>query len=439
MMSLSARRELAAEVASRYRTAGKSERTSLLDDFVANTQYNRKHAICVLRKAMASSLTAKAPARRSRRRTYGPEVERAFLELWRVSGCLCPKRLMPFLADLIDALERFDEISLCPGIKDKLLVMSVSTAERILGRCLRSRERGISTTLPGTLLRQQIPIRTYEEWTEDRPGFTEIDLVAHCGGTAAGDYLYTLTVTDIFTGWTECFALRSRSQIAVCAALEAIRKRLPFALLGIDSDNGSEFINNLVKRYCDDHDITFTRCRPYKKNDQCHVEQKNGAVVRPLVGYARYETDEAAVHLNRLYQVHRLCVNFFEPSMKLTGKSRQGDIMHEGATARLGARVKKSYDQAKTPWQRLMAAEGLSPEARERLRQQFLSLNPAQLRRDLTEIEMGLRRFAVDNPTIPAMIAPQDKNASPGRSNRNVTLAEPDARKEGGSDNGPAA
>lgn len=428
-MSLSARRELAAEVASRYRTAGKSARSSLLDDFVANTQYNRKHAICVLRKAMASGANTKAPARRSRLRTYGPEVEGPFLALWRVSGGLCPKRLMPFLEQLIEALERFDEISLCPGIKEKLLAMSVSTAERMLGRCLRSRERGLSTTLPGTLLRQQIPIRTYEEWTEDRPGFTEIDLVAHCGGTAAGDYLYTLTVTDIYTGWTECSALRGRSQIAVCAAIEAVRKRLPFALLGIDSDNGSEFINHLLKRYCDDHGITFTRCRPYKKNDQCHVEQKNSAVVRPLVGYARYETEEAAVHLNRLYQVHRLCVNFFEPSMKLTSKSRQG------------ARVRKSYDEAKTPWQRLAAAKGLSPEAQERLHQQFLSLNPAQLRRDVAEIEMGLRRFTVDSPTMPAsaVVAPQDENASLDRSKRNVTIAEPQTQKHGGSDNGPAA
>ncbi len=164
----------------------------------------------------------------------------------------------------------------------------------MLTRVRRSHAHGMSTTHSGTLLRQQIPIRTYEDWTEARPGFMEVDLVAHCGGTASGEYLYTLTMTDISTGWTECTALVNRSQVTVQKGIDLIRRRLPFPLLGIDSDNGSEFINHHLKRYCDEHRITFTRCRPYKKNDQCHVEQKNGAVVRPLVGYARYEGLAAA-------------------------------------------------------------------------------------------------------------------------------------------------
>ena len=304
------------------------------------------------------------------------------MSLWRVSGGLCCKRLVPFLPDLIDALERFDELTLCPPIKDKLLAMSVSTAERILREERRSRDRGISTTRPGELLKHQIPIRTFSEWNEVRPGFFEIDLVAHCGGSASGDFLYTLTMTDVYTGWTECAALANKSQIAVQAGVERIRNRLPFALLGIDSDNGSEFINNHLKRYCDERGITFTRCRPYRKNDQCRVEQKNGAVVRPLIGYARYEGQEAAEHINRLYAVQRFCINYFEPSMKLVAKSRDG------------ARVKKTYDQPKTPFQRFVETVPKEDE-RKRLKDDYTRLNPAQLRRRLAELEGGLRRFAI--------------------------------------------
>jgi hypothetical protein len=426
MLSLNARRELVADIVTRYRTASKSDRSSLIDDLVAHTQYNRKHAIYVLRKALLSGYgpTSQTAARRSRRRTYGPDVEGRFLALWRISGGLCPKRLMPFLEQFIEALERFDEISLCPGDKDKLLAMSVSTAERMLARSLRSREHGISTTTPGTLLRQQIPIRTYEDWDDAVVGFTEVDLVAHCGGTASGDYLYTLTVTDICTGWTERIALPNRGQSAVRDGIVQVRKLLPFALRGIDCDNGGEFINFLLAGYCLEEGIDLTRGRPYKKNDQCHVEQKNGATVRPVTGYARYEGQEAVAYLNRLYARHRLSLNFFEPSMKLISKSRQG------------ARVKKTYDSAKTPWERLQAAKCLSPEAEERLRQQYLRLNPAQLRRDIEELEMGLRRFGVDSP---AVTTPQNKVVPQGQSKRNVTIAGPNDQKKGANPNGPAA
>lgn len=384
-MSLKSRRELAASLAPHYRSASKTAKSQMLDGFVLSTGYNRKYAIGVLEKAgIAISKSLGVPRRR--RRKYGADVEIALLSVWRLSGGLCAKRLVPFLRELIDALERFGEITLASATKIRLLEMSVSTAGRLLSRVRRQNDRGISTTLPGTLLRHQIPIRTYEDWSENRPGFMEIDLVAHCGGTAAGEYCYTLTMTDICTGWTECAGIVNRSQIAVVAAIEQIRSGLPFALLGIDSDNGSEFINHLLKRWCDDNNVTFTRCRPYKKNDQCHVEQKNGAVVRPLVGYARYEGAAACAHLNKLYQAHRLCLNFFEPSMKLIGKTRNG------------ARVKKSYDQAQTPWQRYEKILDQHEEGRAQLaamRKKYLMLNPAQLRRNLRDLEMALPRFAV--------------------------------------------
>ena len=336
-MSLNARRELLLAIFDRYGKARKSEKNQILNEFVQSSGYNRKYALELLRlrNDPRDLVAVKSTFVVLRRRKYGPDVERPLLVVWRVSGGLCPKRLMPFLPEMIAALERSDEIVLSPGVKQKLLTMSVATAERILGRMRRSLEYGLTTTKAGTLLRHQIPIRTYADWTEAKPGFFEIDLVAHCGNTAAGEFVHTLTMTDAETGWTECFAIVNRSRTCVVAAIEAVRRRLPFPLLGVDSDNGSEFINHRLKEYCDSHKITFTRSRPYKKNDQCHVEQKNGAVVRPLVGYARYEGEEATAHLNRLYAVDRLCVNFFEPSMKLIDKTRTG------------AKVKKIYDDPK--------------------------------------------------------------------------------------------
>ena len=203
-----------------------------------------------------------------------------------------------------------------------------------------------------------------------------------------GEFVHTLTMTDAYTGWTECVAIWNRSRLSVIAAIEIVRKRLPFPLLGIDSDNGSEFINHSLKAYCDEHGVTFTRSRPYKKNDQCHVEQKNGAVVRPLIGYARYEGEQAAKHLNQMYAVDRLCVNFFEPSMKLIDK------------VRTGAKVKKVYDTPKTPWQRLTDSGTLSPDFQQKIQQHYLTLNPAKLRRRLNDLELDLRKHAANNPSI---------------------------------------
>ncbi len=396
-MSLHARREMLFAAFERYRKSDKAGKSRTLDELVELSGYNRKYAMELL-----SARNQPPPPRQRgasvvvpRRRKYGPEVEQSLKDLWEVTGGLCPKRLMPFLPELIDALERTGEPTACHRTKQKLLGMSVATAERILSRLRRSHEHGLSTTTAGTLLRHQIPIRTYEDWTEGKPGFFEIDLVAHCGNTVLGEYVHTLTMTDAFTGWTECFAVWNKGRVGVTTAIETIRKRLPFPLLGIDSDNGSEFINYHLKAYCDERKITFTRSRPYKKNDQCHVEQKNGAVVRPLAGYARYEGEQAAAHLNALYAVDRLCVNFFEPSMKLIDKIRTG------------AKVKKVYDEPKTPWQRLQGSGVLKTEFEQLVHKRYLTLNPAKLRRELSELEFGLRKHAMNNP------APDSERAKP--------------------------
>jgi len=200
--------------------------------------------------------------------------------------------------------------------------MSRSTIDRCLKKARYTSPKGISTTKPGTLLKKSIPVRTWHEWDDTKPGFMEMDLVAHCGDTAMGPFIYTLAAVDVSTGWTECLAVPNKTQIAVSNAIKALRLRLPFPLLGINCDNGSEFINDLLYRYCLEEKITFTRSRPYKKNDQAYVEQKNWSVVRNIVGYDRFETEEDLRLIQLVYDYLHVYVNFFQPVMKLIKKER---------------------------------------------------------------------------------------------------------------------
>jgi hypothetical protein len=218
------------------------------------------------------------------------------------------------------------------------------------------------------LLKKAIPIRTFTPWEDERAGFMEIDLVAHCGSTTEGTYLNTLTATDLATGWTECLALANKTQFSVSQAIVELRQGLPFALLGLDSDNGSEFINETLLRYCQTEEITFTRSRPYQKNDQAHVEQKNWSVVRHTIGYDRLESPEELALLRSIYTELRLYINFFQPVLKLVGKERV-----DGKTIR-------SYDQAKTPYRRVLDIDLLTFAIKARLTAQYVQLNPVALR-----------------------------------------------------------
>lgn len=226
---------------------------------------------------------------------------------------------------------------------------------------------GLSTTRPGTLLKEHIPIRTFSDWNEDAAGFVEADLVAHCGQTTSGEYLNTLNLTDIKTGWTDFEALINRSQITVFGAVHTIRKRLPFALLGLDTDNGGEFINHLLLSYCEEEEITFSRGRPFKKNDQCFIEQKNFSVVRKALGYPRLEGEECCQALNGFYGALRLYVNFFQPSLKLKCKERQG------------AKVHREYEKALSPYRRVLACPEVPQWVKDKLTKKFLTLNPIEL------------------------------------------------------------
>lgn len=363
-LSRQSKRELVKAVRERYLQAGRREKSRILDEFVAVTGFHRKHAIRVLRQGYQQGRE-----RRGRRRTYTGAVVSVLAEIWRICGCICGKRLQPFLPEMVECLERHEELKLDDETKRLLLQMSAATIDRRLAPFRQRRGRGLSTTRPGTLLKQSIPIRTFADWNETQPGFVEMDLVAHCGDTTEGVYLNTLTAVDVMTGWTECLLLRHRSQLAVTAAVQGLQERLPFPLLGIDCDNDSMFINGTLKRHCEAEQLTFTRSRPYRKNDQAFVEQKNGDIVRGNIGYRRYTSTEAAALLEAIYKDLHAYVNFFQPVRKLIHKKRHG------------AKVYKRYDEAHTPHQRAMQLEVVDRRHKLRLQHEYLQLNPAELRR----------------------------------------------------------
>ena len=289
---------------------------------------------------------------------------------------ICGKRLAPYLKEIVPVLERLGELTLDEETKRKLIGISPATIDRRLTSARKRYQlRARSQTKPGTLLKHQIPIRTFSDWDDPRPGFVEIDLVSHEGGNARGDYAYTLDTRDVCTGWTETEAVRNRSQHFVFAGLKMAMDRFPFAIRGIDSDNRSEFINNHLVRYCTKKEITFTRSRPYRKNDNCFVEQKNYSVVRRAVGYRCYDTSAELEALNELYAVLRLFANYFQPSMKLTEKTRSG------------SEVRKKYDKAKTPYQQVLDSQTLSEEAEADLSAFYATLNPVNLGREITRLQ----------------------------------------------------
>jgi hypothetical protein len=372
-LSQQSKRELVEAVRDRYLRAGRKEKSKILDEFVATTGFHRKHAIRVLRQGYQ-----RGKEHRGRRRTYGGAVISALVEIWRICGCICGKRLQPFLPEMVHILERHGELTLDDETKRLLMQMSAATIDRRLAPFRQQRGRGISTTKPGTLLKQSIPIRTFADWNETKPGFVEMDLVAHCGDANEGVYLNTLTAVDVMTGWTECFLLHHRSQQVVTAAVESLQGRLPFPLLGIDCDNDSLFINGTLKRHCEAEQLTFTRSRPYRKNDQAFVEQKNGDIVRGNIGYRRYTSAQAAALLEAIYEDLHAYVNFFQPVRKLIHKERHG------------SKVFKRYDEARTPHQRAMHLQSVDRHHKLRLQHEYLQLNPAELRR---RIDVNLKQL----------------------------------------------
>ncbi len=370
------KQDVAQKMHERYlKVKGRAEKTRLLDEFVEITGYDRVYARVLLRHGPR---VRRAPIRRAGRpTTYTPQVIAALKVCTDATGWICGKRLVAILPKLVPALEEEGALKLYDDERSALSSLSSATIDRKLQQARRiAKPKGIPTTKPGSLLKSQIPIRTYTPWDEQVPGFLEIDLVAHCGESVAGEFLYTLDATDIATGWTECEPVLNKGQAAVFGALETIRERLPFPLLGIDSDNGGEFINAQLLRYCEREGITFTRCRAYHKNDQAHVEQKNYTHVRRTVGYDRLQGEEALEQLRRIYQLLRLHTNGWLPAMKLVSKEREG------------GKTRKKYDKPLAPLSRVQEAKLEPIKARIEFERELGEWGPLALKKALdAEIE----------------------------------------------------
>jgi hypothetical protein len=372
-ISKQARAELLAALRQRYLSAPKCEKSKALDEFVAVAGCHRKHAI----RLLAGTDHDEPETLAIDRRTYGEAVREGLIVLWEAADRICGKRLQAVLPSLVEALERYGHLTLAPAVRELLLAASPATIDRLLrparGHTTRRRKRKSSPQA-----RKQVPVRTFADWGDALPGSLEVDLVAHCGGSMEGAFLWSLVATDVCSGWTEAVPLLAREQSLVAEGLEAIRRQFPVPVLGIDTDNDSVFINETLIAYCSAHQLAFTRSRPYRKNDQAWIEQKNGAVVRRFVGYDRFNGVVAGQCLGRLYQVVRLYVNHFQPSVKLKSKTREG------------ARIKKAYHKPATPCERLLAHPSVSEEAKEELKAERSGLDPLDLLHRARECQSAL-------------------------------------------------
>jgi len=395
MLTMRQKKAVTRELRDRYQRSSKKEKTIILNGFIQLTGYNRCYACQVLNVKKEKVLgylniagkrikyiADKRKIKRKKKKIYDQDVLVALKEIWKICDYICSKRLAPYLSEIIPVLEKWGEIKLNLKIREKLFKISAATIDRLLSDTRkRYRIKGRSTTRPGTLLKKSIPIRTFADWDEKVPGFFEVDLVSHDGGAVRGDFLQSLNFTDIATGWVEMIAVKNKAQVWVFGGIEDIKERLPFSILGLDSDNGAEFINAHLLRYCKEEHITFTRSRPYRKNDSCFVEQKNYSVIRRTVGYGRYDTMEELVVLNELYDYLRLYINFFQPVRKLIKKER------------IGSKVIKKYDEAKTPYRRVLASPDIEDEIKMKLKNQYDMLNPAELKRKITKLQNNLLKL----------------------------------------------
>ena len=393
-IKLTTRRELTAAISQRYRAADRNGKKLILDEFVKVTGCHRKHAIRVL--------TAQGYTKQGRpvgRRIYQESVKEALIVLWEASDRICGKRLKALLPLLVEAMERHGHLQLQEGVKEHVLAISAATIDRML-RPVREKASGgrKKKSVQLNRVRKLVPVRTFADWGGVGPGFMEMDMVVHCGARLVGSFVHSLVLTDVASGWTECLALPVREQSLIVEALTCLRPRLPFALLGLDTDNDSAFLNDTLWDYCQEHGIIFTRSRAYRKNDQAWVEQKNGAIVRKLIGYGRLQGLNETAALRRLYEVSRLYINFFQPSFKLKSKTREG------------ARVHKNYESPETPYRRLLIRDDISSEAKQALTRQMEQLDPVLLLKSIREAQETLMALSQDRtpetaaPDVPTFV-----------------------------------
>ncbi|WP_026255862.1 DDE-type integrase/transposase/recombinase [Mycobacterium sp. 155] len=391
-LTLAERRAITETTAIRYTQAGKGEKGRILDELCANTGWHRNHARKALKAALAPTIVG---PRSPRPVTYGEDVIAALTVCWTVLGMPAGKRLAPMLIELVAVLRHFRELVISDQTAALLVSMSAVTIDRRLADERAKRTiRGRVGTKPGSLLKSQIPIRTWAEWDDAVPGFVEIDTVFHDGGSRGGGHAFTLTVTDIATGWTENHSLPDRTAKHVLAALNHVAAAMPFPILGVDCDNGSEFINDDLLTWCQDRRITFTRSRPGNKNDGCHVEQKNWTVVRTTVGYYRYDTASELLLLNEIWQLQSKLTNYFHPQQKLISK------------VRTGAKVSRKHDKATTPFHRVIDHPGMTVDRIVAIKRTYSLINPAATQRQIQALTTQLITLATSKAQagVPAPI-----------------------------------
>ena len=358
-----------------FKAKTKKEKSRILDEYCRNTGQSRKYVIRKIHKA-----DLRPGRRKKREETYDGQVKAALAKIWEIFDYPCGQRLKPLLEMEVDRLRRLGEIEISGEVVLKLKMISSATIDRKLKhqREVLHLLKSKTGPKPGYILKQKIPIKL-TEWDTSVVGYSEIDLVVHCGSSTLGEYVNTLSTTEISSGWWEGEAIMGKSQEHSFWALKEIRKRTLFDWKGIDSDNGSEFINQILYRYCRKEKLEFTRSRPNRKNDNAYIEQKNWTHVRKIFGYLRYDTYEELAIMNDLYHNElRLYKNFFQPVMKLKNKER------------VGGRVKRKYETSKTPYQRLMESKQIRDEVKDELKSIYLSLNPAQLKRSIDAKLAGL-------------------------------------------------
>jgi hypothetical protein len=395
------RRKVIEQTYKRYQKADRVKKSRILDEFVEITGYNRAYAAMVLRQWGTTHwvvgpkgplrLVAGQKKRRRRRgiRTYDEAVKKELIHLWYLCDCMCGKRLVPAIHTLLPVFQRWGEIQVQAEVQEKLMSISAATADRLLvqeRKRIQTRRGKTHTRSAPWHLTQQIPLRTFDEWDRSVLGQVQADLVGHDGGVNLGQFAFTCTVTELCVGWTELRPLQNKARVWVTQAMDEINQQVPFHIIALGTDTGSEFVNNHLFAWSKRCGIRFTRTRPYRKNDNCFVEEKNNSVVRRTVGYLRYDREEELVLLQAIYQRQTLLCNYFYPSMKLIKKTRHG------------SRVYRQYDTPQTPYQRLLTRKEVPKKTKEQLTRIFNQTNPAMLKRELTDLQDKLFKLASSKP-----------------------------------------
>lgn len=365
-----------------YRKAGKRGKTRLLNEARKRTGLSRK----VLIRKLAHPAKAKPGQRGPRRATYGADVTSALVKVWEIFDYPCGQRLAPAVREQLDRLRKAKEIRCSDEVAGKLKRISPKTIDRLLSR--EKQVRGLRQNRNPSvhpLLYQKIPVKVASEWDTQQIGNLQVDYVLHSGRSSGGEFVHTISAADIASGWWECEAILRRTQQATREGMDRMRKRLPFRILEIHPDNDTGMINNLMWEYCKKAKIKMSRSRPYKKNDNAWVEQRNWTHVRKQVGYSRMDSQAELELLNSLYEKLRLYKNFFQPSMKLIGKTRQGGKIH------------RKYDEPRTPYQRLMESGQIPAAVKKRLKQEYESMNVAELHRQIEALKDRLFKLVKGN------------------------------------------